>query len=409
MSKQFKGIVLSLSLLIVLFVVAGSLSVRASSDDGAYRQLGVYSEVLSRINSEYVEDPNLTVVTNGALHGLLESLDPNSSYMDPAEYKAFKAAKPQSTANIGATISKRYGYMAIVSVLPGGPADKAGLDNGDIIEALDGKSTRELSTAELQELLMGEKGSNVSFSVVRPRKVEPVKIVVTRDFVPEPSTQEKLLESGIGYLDPETLDKGKAQELAAKIKEAQHQGAKKFVLDLRNVSAGDLSEGVAVANLFLDRGTIASLKGQKFGKQDFNAIADKAVTKAPLIVLVNRGSAGPAEIVAAAIMENNRADVLGDKTFGNASVQKLIEMQDGSALLLSVAKYYTPSGKAIQDNPLQPNIFVPDVQESDLIPDDDDTGAQTTKPDDRSDFKKAQADRQKDQLERAVAALKAKG
>src|ERR1051325_274371 len=149
MSRTLKVAVLSVSMAIVLFTIAGGLRVRAASDDGAYRQLGVYSEVLSRIRSEYVEEPNIPQVTDGALHGLLESLDANSSYLDPAEYKVYKQHHGEGKASIGATISKRFGYAAVVSVIPGGPADKAGLDSGDILEAIEGKSTREMSLAEI--------------------------------------------------------------------------------------------------------------------------------------------------------------------------------------------------------------------------------------------------------------------
>src|SRR4051794_31462128 len=150
MTSKFKALVVTLSIAVIVFVLVGGLGVRASSsDDGAYRQLGVYSEVLQRIRSEYVEEPNFEAVRNGALHGLLESLDANSSYLSPAEYKRFKQAKGDYKATIGATISKRFGFAAVVSVIPGGPADKAGLDSGDIIEAIDGRSSREMSLAEV--------------------------------------------------------------------------------------------------------------------------------------------------------------------------------------------------------------------------------------------------------------------
>src|SRR5512143_1934076 len=169
MSMKFKATILASSLAILLFTLAGNfVNVKASSNDGAYRQLSVYSEVLSRIRSEYVEEPNIPVVTDGALHGLLESLDANSSYLTPEEYKQFKSRKTEGKGDIGATISKRFGYAAVVSVIPGGPADKAGLESGDIIEAIEGKTTREMSLAEIMTYTMGEPGSNLHIAVVRP-------------------------------------------------------------------------------------------------------------------------------------------------------------------------------------------------------------------------------------------------
>jgi carboxyl-terminal processing protease len=405
MTNKFKALVVSCSIAVVIFVVLGGLGVRASSssNDGAYRQLGVYSEVLQRIRSEYVEEPNFEAVRSGALHGLLESLDANSSYLSPTEYKRFKEKKGDFKANIGATISKRYGFAAVVSVIPGGPAEKAGLSSLDIIEAVDGRSSREMSLAEINNTLVGERGSNITFSVVRPRKAEPQKIVVTRDNISIPAASDKMLESNIAYLKPIALNKGKAQELANKIKSEQSSGAKKLILDLRNVSEGDPAEGIAVANLFLDHGAITSLKGQKYPREDFNADPQKAITKLPLVVLVNRGTAGPAEIVAASILDNARGDVLGDKTFGIGSVQKLIEVPDGSAVILSIAKYYSPAGKAIQDSSVTPNILVADVDDAPVADNGDEEDTTDNNPPD-----KKPAVHPDEQLQRAIAVLKTK-
>src|SRR6266705_3667587 len=166
MSMKTKAAILVSSAAILLFMVVGSLDgVRASSNDGAYRQLQVYSEVLSRVRSEYVEEPNIPQVTDGALHGLLESLDANSSYLTPAEYKQYKSHRQEGKADIGAAISKRFGYAAVIAVVPGGPADKAGIESSDIIEAIEGKSTRDLSLAEIRDMFMGPQGSNVNVSI----------------------------------------------------------------------------------------------------------------------------------------------------------------------------------------------------------------------------------------------------
>jgi carboxyl-terminal processing protease len=401
MAKSTKFVVLGLSVLLASFVVAGGLGVKANTnDDGSYRQLGVYSEVLSRIRTEYVEEPNIPAVTNGALHGLLESLDANSSYLDPTEYKDYKQRK-EGKAGIGAAVSKRYGYAAVISVIPGGPADKADIASGDIIEAIEGKSTREMSLAEIDGLLVGTPGSVVNLSVVRPRRVQPLKAEVTRTLVSDPPVSDKMMEDGIGYVKVDDFPKGRSQEIAGKLKTLQKDGAKKIILDLRNSGNGSVDEGVATANLFLNHGTITYLQGQKYPKQTFNADPQKAVTSLPLVVLVNHGTAGPAEIVAASIMENARGDVVGDKTFGSGSIQKVIDMPDGSALILSVAKYYTPSGKAIQDTAITPNILVADASD-DFISSDDDENA----PDDAQHEKQQKANQPDDQLNKAIQVLK---
>lgn len=288
----------------------------------------------------------------------------------------------------------------MISVLPGGAADKAGLESGDVIEAIEGKSTREMSLAEIHNLLAGQPGSNVTVSVVRARRAEPQKIMVTRDLVNIPPVADKMVEDGIGYLQVDSFNKGKSQEIASKIKALQKSGAKKLILDVRNCAEGDEAEGIATANLFLNHGTITYLQGQKYPREAFNADPAKDVTTLPVVVLVNKGTAGPAEVVAAAILENARGDVIGDKTFGDGSVQKTIELPDGSALILSVAKYYSPSGKAIQDAAVTPNIVVADADDDGGAPDDD--GTTTTAPDDT----KKPVPQTDEQLRKAVQVLK---
>jgi carboxyl-terminal processing protease len=404
MSIKTKAAILVSSFAVLMFVVVGSLGgVHASSNDGSYRQMQVYSEVLSRVQSEYVEDPNIPKVTDGALHGLVESLDANSSYLSPAAYKAFKAHKAEGKGETGATVSKRFGYADVVSVLPGSPAEKAGIEATDIFESIEGQSTRDMSLPEIRDALAGAPGSTVSVSVVRARKAEPQKMVITRDVVTIPPTSDKMLQDGIGYLKVDALTKGKAQEIAAKIKSLEKSGAKKLIVDLRNTADGDESEGVATANLFLNHGTITYLQGQKYPREAFNADPAKAITSLPVAVLVNKGTAGAAEIVAAAILENARGDVVGDKTFGDGSVQKTIDLPDGGALILSVAKYYSPSGKAIQDNSVTPNVLVAD--ETDNIISDDDDEQESTPADNEEAKPKSTQD---DQLHKAVEVLKSR-
>jgi carboxyl-terminal processing protease len=355
--------------------------------------------VLSRVNSEYVEDPNIPKVTDGALHGLLEALDPNSSYLSPKEYQDYKSKKTDAKADIGAAVSKRFGYAAVISVIPGGPADKAGIQGSDIFEAIEGHSTREMSLAGIRALLSGQPGSNITVSVVRARRAEPQKVTITRDVVTVPPVTDKVMEEGVGYIKVDALPKGKSQEIATLIKTLQKQGAKKLILDLRNSGEGEESEGIATANLFLNHGTITYLQGQKYPREAFTAEPNKAISSLPVAVLVNHGTAGPAEIVAAAILENARGDVVGDKTFGDGSVQKVIDLPDGSALILSVAKYYSPSGKAIQDTAITPNVLVADTDEDAPLPDED---QDTAAPDEN----KTKTPQQDEQLRKAIEVLK---
>ncbi len=404
MSNSIKMLVLGLSFALVLFVAAGELHVRAAGNgagDGAYRQLGVYGEVLAHIRSEYVEEPNMTLVTDGAMLGLVESLDPRASFLSPADYKEYKVRTSRGNASIGAVMTKRFGYANVVSVLPGGPAAKAGIESGDILETVDGKATHEMSLAEVETKLLGQVGSNVTVSVVRARKAEPLKIVITRDVVSFPPVAEKMVEEGTGYLKVSSMAPGKSAEIANDLRLLAKSNTKRLILDLRDCADGDESEGIAAANLFLNHGVIASLEGQHYTKQIFNADPAKAVTDLPLVVMVNRGTAGAAELVASAVLENNRGDVVGDKTFGVASVQKLIEIPDGSALILSIAKYYSPSGKAIQDNAVTPSVLVGAKEEDGADPTEDQV-ISAGKP--KAEAKAAEKD--DEQLEKAIEVVK---
>ena len=401
MSTKIRTAILVASAGILLFSLAGEFGGVRASNDSAYKQMEVYSEVLSRVRSEYVEEPDLPSVTDGALHGLLESLDSNSSYLNREQYQQYKDRRTNAKGTIGAAVSKRFGYASIVSVIPGGPADKAGLQDTDILESIEGKSTREMSLAQIHSLLSGDPGSTLNLSVVRARRAEPDKVVVTREIVSIPPVEEKNLQDGIGEIKVDALTKGKSQEIANKVKALQRAGAKKLILDLRDCAEGEQSEGIATANLFLNHGTITYLQGQKYPREAFNADPAKDVTTLPVAVLVNKGTAGAAEIVASAILENARGDVIGDKTFGDGSVQKLIELPDGSALILSIAKYYSPEGKAIQDAAVTPNIMVADSTDDGPVPDEDENAA----PADQEKKAMPQTD---EQLQKAIQVLKAR-
>ncbi len=344
----------------------GLFGVHAGSEqDGAYRQMRVYAEVLKKIQTDYVTEPNINDVTTGALHGLLESLDSDSSYLTPTEYKIYKERPATGVAQVGITVSKRFGYAAIVSVLPGSPADKEHLADGDVIESIGGQSTRELSLAVIRLMLDGKPGTTVNLTVVRPRKADPDKLTLTRAITAPPALGEQQYEiSTILYLKPGLLTPARVDEIAAKLKADGKN--RKVLLDLRDSSGDDARQGIRLANFFLKQGTLATLEGQKFPLQAFTADPTKFLTDAPLAVLVNRGTYGAAELTAAAIEDAKRGDVVGERTFGEGSVQKTIELPDGAALLLTVAKYERPTGKKIQDEAVTPNVLVgPSIEEVD--------------------------------------------
>ena len=410
-SLKISLLVASVTVVLCIFLGVNAYGVRAADDspqDGAYRQINVYGEVLQHVQSEYVVEPNIPAVTNGALRGLLESLDADSSYLTPADYKAYKDDKG-GKAQVGLAVSKRYGYATIISIVPGSPADKANLSDGDIIESIAGKDTRDLSLAMIQLLLEGQPGSTLEIGVIRPQKVEPDKITLNRVVVSEPAVAETMYEnSTILELKPMIVDHDHVQQVESKLKGMNKAGNKKILLDLRDVSAGDMSEAMRLANLFLKSGTIATLEGQKVQTVTFTADAAKAVnTTAPMIVLVNRGTSGPAEVVAAALGDNKRADLVGEKTFGEGSQQKTFDLPDGGALILSVAKYAAPDGKKFEDDAVTPGTLVASAKDN-LDADTDDTtamAANTGQPKKTAPQKTVPPD---DQLNKALDMLKAK-
>jgi carboxyl-terminal processing protease len=357
MSKRVRLFLITVSGLLVFYIVLGGLLGKSdSSSEKTYRNLGVYSEVLSRIKSDYVTEPDLKKATGGAIRGLLEALDPYSTYFTPQEYQDYLRQPDPGPANVGIFLAKRLGFATVVSVLPGSPAEKAGVKAGDLIDRVENVPTRELSVVQIQRLLAGPLGSTVTLTLVREARGEPQKVTITRAELTYPPVVVKTVEGTTGYIRVASFNKGKAAEVSAALKELTAAGADRVVLDLRNCAGGETQEAVDTASLFLERGVVAYVQGQRYPRQDLPAKPAPDVCKFPIVVLINQSTAGPAELVASAIMGNKRGDVVGERSFGVGVFQKLIPLDDGSALLLSVAKYYGPDGKAIQDNGVTPNV-----------------------------------------------------
>jgi carboxyl-terminal processing protease len=362
MTSRIKLFVVSSSTCIVFVLLFGAMRGRSASPEDTYRHLAVYTEVLARIKSDYVEEPDMKSVTLGAVNGLLESIDPYASYLNADQYKQWTKSKDQHKAGVGLVLSKKFGYVGIVDAIPGSPGAKAGLSTTDVLETINGVATRDMPLAFAELLLEGEPGTTVEVGVLRLRKPEPQKITLTRAAVQYPAVTAKMEPEQVGLIQAQSLEGSKVKEIAAKVEELQKQGAKRLVLDLRHCSTGGPEEGTKLANLFLDKGLITYIEGQKVQRQDFSADAAVTISRLPLAVIVNRGTANGAEVAAAALLDDKRAEVVGERTYGNASVRKAITMDDGSAVILSVAKYYSPGGKAIQDTGVTPSVPVAEVE-----------------------------------------------
>jgi carboxyl-terminal processing protease len=381
MSSLAKKIVIGLSVVVFAYVTAGYVLGR-SSDDKAFRALAVYSEVLSHIQRDYVDQPNIRQVTSGALHGLVDSLDPQSSYMSPLEYKDYKERRAApDKAGAGMALTKRFGYIAVISTLPGSPAQKAGLRLGDVIEKIAGFTTSQMGVDQAELLLSGEPGKVVKLSVIRRGKTEPQAVDLPLAKLPPPKFAEDRLEGDVAYLRVPEFAAGMAKQIRDDLAQFKRQGARKLILDLRDCALGDDSEGIATAQLFLSSGTIASLKGQTVAAEVSTADPAKVAWTQPVTVLIGNGTAGPAEIVAGAIADNHRGETVGDRTYGTASEQKVIPLEDGSALILTVADYFTPGGKEIQVEGVAPTSVVRPAPD-DLAALDDYPPAPTSSPSD---------------------------
>jgi len=360
MTNRIRTILIGASLVVISYVVVGGLLGKDNNpSEKTYRDLGVYSEVLNRINQEYVTQPDMKKVTDGAIRGLLESLDPYSTYFTAAQYQDYLQHPDAGPADIGIFLSKRMGYATVVAVLPGSPAEKANIKPGDLIDEIDGTPARELSVVQLQRLLAGQAETKVTLTVVREARAEPQAIPVTRAVLNYPPAIAKMVDDGAGYIRVATFNKGKAQEISTRVHDLEAQGAHKLVLDLRNCAGGDVQEAIDTAGIFLEKGLVAYLSGTRFPRQDLDVHPTGTVSKLPLAVLINQSTAGPAELVASAVLGNKRGEVVGVRSFGVGVYQKPVPVGDGSALLLSVAKYYGPDGKAINDNGITPSVVQP--------------------------------------------------
>jgi len=330
-----------------------------TNDDKSYRSLGVFGEVMQHIQEDYVDEPNMAVVTSGAMHGLLESLDPLSGYLSPREYADYRdRMKSTQHAEAGMTISKRYGYIVVVSVVPDGPAEKASLRSGEILEAIGGFGTRDMSVGQASTLLQGAAGTTVKVAVVRRGKTEPQEISITRQVIGPQQIVADRVGDDAAYIRLPEIDQMDVAELHDKLMQLDKQGVHKLVLDLRDCTRGEVPDAVAAAQLFLSSGKITSLEGQTVPHKDFTAEANKEVWSAPVEVLISPSTSGAAEVLAGAIKGNKRGDLVGERTFGSASEQKIIPLDDGGAVILTVAFYSTPDGKSIVDEGVAPTVEV---------------------------------------------------
>jgi carboxyl-terminal processing protease len=362
MSPRTRLFVALVSTALVGYVALGSLLGRVLGDT-TYGQLAIFNEVVRLVRDSYVEPIDMDRAMNGAKLGLTEALDGDSAYLDDEEFRALQQPS-KDTAEVGALLTRRLSYLMVVSARDGSPAHKAGMRPGDVIKNIDGRYARFLPAPVGQHLLRGAPGSVVKLTVLRPGS-DPLELSLVRERPTPVAPSSKMLKDAVGYVKVPEFAPKVAEEVRGEIEGLRKAGALKLVLDLRGSGHGVPAEGVKVAELFLKGGTIGKLSGAKIAEQVFTGDASHDIWDRPLAVLVDNGTAGGAEVVAAAILDAGRAQLVGEHTFGRACTQKMVPLEQGG-LLITVGKYTSPKGTAIHGKGLTPTVPVegPDEDEA---------------------------------------------
>lgn len=326
-------------------LIGGLLTTSAQQPvNDATAQLRIVESVLQHIQNDYVDEPNMDKVRLGALRGLAGGLDPYSSYLTPEQVKAFEANKTSSKVGIGAEFSQISGYLYVISAVKGGPADKAGIKSGDVIEYIDGKASRDISLYDARQLVNGDPGSTLNLRVLRAGE-RPQTIKVVRGAYKVPPAEVRIEQGKIGVIKVFGMEDGSANDIRNQLNALTKQGIQKVVLDLRGVATGSINEAAAVANLFIKDGDLAKVIGRENRPVNlFTADPSKSAFDGGLAVLIDPSTAGPGEVVAAAVLDRKRGDVIGERSFGAGTEQKLFTMTNGGGYLLTVAKWASPSG-----------------------------------------------------------------
>jgi carboxyl-terminal processing protease len=347
-----------LSSLLVVYAIVGGKFGRVNAQDNTLQQLDVFNQVYAKIKNDYVDAPSMDLATIGAIRGLLEQVDPYAGYLNAKDLAFYKDFSVEKTPGIGVVLTKANGFPTILQAIPGGPAARAGLRTFDTIEAIDGVPTREMNLVQAYAYLANPADKPVSLTLIGNNRTEPETVTINREVVKVPPIEAKILESDIAYLRIPMLVQGKAAEARKHLTDLLKKGATGVILDLRASAGGKDTEGYTLANYFLDSGALGYIQGQKVPKKVFPADPKVAITKAPLVVLIDGGTGGSAEIAAAALKDSKRATLVGTPSFGTGSLQSLINLDGGAALLISTAKYYSPSGRDLQVNGVAPDTTV---------------------------------------------------
>jgi carboxyl-terminal processing protease len=358
MTSRSRVFVLALSTLIMVFAFVGGYLGQAIAKDDTYQHLRVFEDVVSLVLNNYVESVDVRQAMKGAMKGLADSLDPESAYLAPDLVQSLESNDPGGAAEVGVDLTRQY-YLRVVATRDGSPAAKAGLRPADFIRAIDNRPTRDMSAYEGARRLRGAPGTKVSLLVIRGNAADPHELVLVRERVAAADdVASRMANGGTGYLRIPEFGKDSPSRVKQAIDGLTKSGATRFIIDLRSTARGDLDDGIAAARLFVKGGTLAVRLTRGDMRENVAAAAGDGAVAAPVALLVDQGTAGAAEVFAAALAQNDRADLVGIRTLGRAARQRLVKLPDQSGLWLTYVRYLTPDSNPIHETGLEPDVVV---------------------------------------------------
>ena len=357
MASRSRALVLAISAPIIGFALIGGYLGQAMAKDGTYQHLRIFEDVVSLVFTNYVEPVDVREAMKGAMKGLADGLDPESAYLTPELVRSRESNDPGGPAEIGLDLTRQY-YLRVVSARDGSPAAKAGIRAGDFLRAINNRPTRDMSAYEGARLLRGAAGTKVSLLVIRGNAADPHMVDLVRERVVGPDITSRKADSATGYVRVIQFSADSASRLKQAVDTLARSGATRYIIDLRGTSRGDLDEGVAAARLFVKGGTLAIRLGRADQREPISGQPADGGVSAPLALLVDSGTANAAEVFAAAVDGNGRADLIGTNTLGRAARQRLVKLPDQSGLWLTYLRYLTPSGDPIHERGLAPDVVV---------------------------------------------------
>jgi carboxyl-terminal processing protease len=354
-----KAFVIGSLLLVLTLSIGGTVASKGTDNSSTYEQLRLFTEVLSIVQNQYVDDVPPKDLIYSAIKGTLRGLDPHSSFLDPDSLKEMQVETSGSFGGLGIEITLRDDILTVVSPIEGTPAFRAGLQPGDRIVKIDGLTTKDMQLADAVKRMRGKPGTKVTITVAREGWAEPKDVEIQREVIHVQSVRSQELPDGVGYIRIRQFQEQTAQDLDAALDKLTRAGMKGLILDLRNNPGGLLTAAVDVSEKFLEDGRLVVYTEGRVKNQNmrFTAHAKKPHAKVPMVVLVNQGSASASEIVAGALQDYGRAKVVGTQSFGKGSVQTIIPLSDGAGLRLTTAKYFTPKGRSIQGKGITPDVI----------------------------------------------------